>query len=175
MVRRRRIPPAAASLLAAASLQAGEAPAVHRPRLASPEVVAPFLQDVKPGHDAFTEERDVEELHARLRALAARMKAGPGAALGDLLAPGFHGGRLRLARTVPAAREGPFDVRRGRAMPDLRTAGFAGMVPSEPTLDAAAFTAEWRRLVGGLRQVLVAEFLITRITLDREKARAVTR
>jgi Tfp pilus assembly protein PilF/peroxiredoxin len=166
---------AASFLAAAASHRTGwlgpdaradtEPAAVHRPRLASPEVVAPFLRDVKPGHDAFPEEREAEELHARLREMAGRLEAGAdsaGTAASALLAPGFRGGRLRPIDPATPVREGALEIRRATSL------------SQEAVLDAVSFAAEWRRLLGDVGRVLVAEFLVTGIAVDREKGLAST-
>ena len=148
---------------AAPAARADGGPPAYRPRLASPEVVAPFLKDVEPGHDAFPEERDVAELQVVLRELAGRMKTGDhAAAVRELLAPAFRGGRLRPPEPAPAAREGALEVRRAHTL------------PPDLVLDAAAFAAEWRRLVDGIRQVTVAEFLVTAIAVERDKGLATT-
>ena len=73
-----------------------------------------------------------------------------------LLDPGFRGGRL-----VPAEGSAPsqaaLDVQRAKDLPQALD------------LDARAFGAELQRLVQDLREVTVAEFLITAIDGDGDR------
>ena len=88
------------------------------------------------------------------------MKASPDRAAGVaewLLAPGFRGARLLPAEETAGARQGPLEVRRAEAL------------PQDLVLDARSFGAELRRLVRDLRDVTVAEFLVTAITAERDK------
>ncbi len=90
---------------------------------------------------------------ARLGELSGALRSGPAptaSLIGSLLGPGFRGARLSPA-DEPSASPGPLDVQRAR---DL---------PREPTLDARAFAAEVQRLTRDLREITVAEFLITAI------------
>ena len=78
----------------------------YRPKLATPELVAPFLKHLEPGSDSFPEEREAAEIAARLTELGDRLKASPDRAtsVADwFLAPGFRGGRL----TTPPSRSSP--------------------------------------------------------------------
>jgi Flp pilus assembly protein TadD len=155
---------AAAPISAAASAAVlqeptAERPSYYQPRLAVPETLQPFLKDVEPGHDAFADEREAAELHARLAELGERLRARPdgAASVGSwLLAPGFRGGRLLPAAEAAISRGGPLDVRRATTL--LR----------DLVLDSRSFAAELRRMVAGLRQIAVAEFLITAIDVKRD-------
>jgi hypothetical protein len=127
-------------------------PAVYRPKLAVPETLEPYLKHVEPGHDGFPEEGLASELAVRLQELSAGFRGGADrarAAAGALVAEGFRGGRLIPADQPAASAEAPFQVRRAKA-PDQ------GL-----TLDARAFGSEIRRLLEDLRNVAVAELLIT--------------
>jgi Tfp pilus assembly protein PilF len=129
----------------------------YRPKLAVSEAVAPFLKQLEPGTDAFPLERQAAELDARLRELSDAFGAGGGNRGVDipkgLLDPAFRGARL-VAIEAAEANQAPLDVKRAK---DL---------PRDATLDARAFGAELRRLVADIRDVDVAEFLITAIESD---------
>jgi Tfp pilus assembly protein PilF/peroxiredoxin len=133
---------------------------VYRPKLAVPETLQPFLKQVEPGNDAFPAEREAKELEVRLRKMADSFRAGPERAttvVEWLLAPGFKGGRLLPAADAASKREAskaddsPLEVTRAKA------------APQQLTLDSRSFGAELRRLVEDMRDVTVAEFLITSI------------
>jgi len=130
--------------------------AVYRPKLAVSETVEPFLKQLEPGNDGFPLERQAKELEARLHELSDALRR-DGARTADvtkwLLDPGLRGARL-LPIEGAAASQAPLDVTRAK---DL---------PREATLDARAFGAELRRLIDDVRDVAVAEFLITAIAPD---------
>ncbi len=160
---------AALALVAADPVPARENPraldpgGTYRPKLATPEMLAPFLEHLQPGRDAFAEEREAAELAARLARLGERLKASPDrdTDVADwLLAAGFRGARLLPAAGSAAARPGPLEVRRSAELPE------------DLALDARAFATELRRLLAGMREVTVAEFLITTLGVDREKGLA---
>ena len=126
---------------------------VYRPKLAVPEASQPFLKHLEPGDDAFPLEREAQEIDARMGELSRALRAGPAptsALIGSLLDPGFRGAQLSPPGEPPAS-PGPLEVRR------------AGDLPQETTLDARAFAAELQRLTRDLREITVAEFLITAI------------
>jgi len=144
-----------AVLLVTCSFSGGSAQveqATYRPALVVPEAIEPFLKQLEPGRDGFPLERDAQELEARLREWSEALRAGDvgmTAVTTRLLAPGFRGARL-----LPIA--GAAD---GRALDVQR----ATDLPRDATLDAGAFEAEVRRLTADVRDVAVAEFLITSI------------
>jgi Flp pilus assembly protein TadD len=149
--------------LAGASAQVNE-PATYRPDLAVPELLAPFLKQVEPGNDAFALEREAQELDARLEELSDALRGNSKrvASAGEwLLAPDFRGGRL-----LPSDENALIDTAAdGRmAQEGLVVRGFS-RVSSETdlTLNAKSFGAELRRLAEGLREITVAEFLISSI------------
>jgi Tfp pilus assembly protein PilF len=123
----------------------------YRPRLPPSETVQPFLKQLEPGGDGFPLERQAQELDARLRELSDALRGSVFAGVpGGLLDPGFRGARLRPVEGS-APSPGPLDVKR------------AADLPRDLTLDARAFGAELRRLIDDVRDVAVAEFLITAI------------
>ena len=127
---------------------------VYRPTLAVPESMRPFLEHLEPGSDAFALERTARELDARLRLLADALHAGAaGTVATELLDPAFHGARLLPVAAAHTAA-GPPDVAR------------ATDLPRDLTIDAHAFGAELQRLRADMRDVIVAEFLITAIESD---------
>ena len=129
---------------------------VYRPKLAVPEALEPFLKDLEPGSDGFPAERQAKELEARLRELGDALRAKPvrAASVAEwLLDQDFHGGRL-LPAGETAVTDAALEVRR------------ADTLPRDLTLNAGSFGAELRRLVGDLREIDVAEFLITSIESD---------
>ena len=68
----------------------------YRPRLAVPDTMAPFLEHVEPGTDAFPLEGQARELEARLRDVSDAFRGGAARLSGvtrTLLDPGFRGGR----------------------------------------------------------------------------------
>src|SRR5262245_31453709 len=130
--------------------------AVYRPKLASSNTVEQFLKHLEPGDDGFPLERQVVELDARLRELSDALRSRRSSVDGvisRLLDTGFRGARLRPGEAVQPT-DAPLDVRR------------ATDLPRDATLDARAFGAEFRRLIDDLRDVSVAEFLITSIEPD---------
>jgi len=130
--------------------------AVYRPKLAVSETVEPFLKQLEPGNDGFPLERQAQELDARLRELSDALRGGGTRAAGvieRLLDPGFRGARLWPIEGA-ATSQAPLEVTRAK---DL---------PRDAALDARAFAAELRRLVDDVRDVAVAELLITSIEPD---------
>ena len=145
---------------AAAGSQAKAAPQADSgykpPPLAIPDTVRPFLEQVQAGKDAFPLEGQGTELEARLRELSAGFRAGNarmGTVLTSLLGQGFRGARLSPP-DEPAGGEAPLQVQR------------ASTLPGDETLDARAFGGEIQRLTRDLRDVTVAELLITSIVAD---------
>ena len=132
----------------------------YRPKLAVPETLQPFLQHLEPGNDAFPAERQAKEIEARLRELQNSLRASPARAASVtewLLDPGFRGGRLLPADEPPSTSTSKnaerLEIRRAK-------------LPADLSLDAASFGRELQRLVEGLREITVAEFLITSIAAD---------
>jgi Flp pilus assembly protein TadD/peroxiredoxin len=152
------------SLLAATG-SSTESPSVYRPKLRTPEVLEKFLPYLSPGSDSFPEEKEADELGARLAELGARLRKDPRRARDVsefLLAPTFRGGRLQPIDEVVVDRHPSLQIfRAGRMSPDL-------------VLDPRSFAEELGTLVEGFRQVTVAEFLITAIEVDRENGLATT-
>jgi tetratricopeptide (TPR) repeat protein len=140
----------------AADEAAATAPPVrYRPQLQIPPALEPILRHLKPGDDAFPEEKDAEEMALRLDELGASLRKGAtGAALDRLLAPQFKGARLRPAEEVSVGSPS-FEVVRSKTM------------PSSLELDRTRFEEELRAFVADLGEIGVAELLITSIEVDR--------
>jgi tetratricopeptide (TPR) repeat protein len=163
-VRRQRNALFVASLLAALAAGGGTArvaaertatqdTVTYRPKLAVPETMEPFLKHLETGSDAFPLERQAKELEARLRELGDSLRASPirAASVAEwLLDPDFHGGRLLPVEKTASDGEA-LEVSRAKAL------------PRDLSLDSRSFGAELRRLIEDLREVTVAEFLITSI------------
>jgi len=136
-------------------VQRGAAQDTYRPKLAVPETLEPFLKYLEPGSDAFPAERQATELAPRLRELAASLHEGRAARIAEwLLASDFRGGRLLPIDWAPSKGDATFEVNRAK------------ILSPELSLDSRSFGAELRRLVEDLKEVTVAEFLITSIEAD---------
>src|SRR5206468_9417527 len=133
--------------------------AFYRPKLKGAEALEPFLRHLTPGGDAFPEEKEAEELAARLAELGATLRQGPdrAAQVADLLlAPGFRGGRLQPATETAVVEH-----------PSLRIFRARTMAP-DPSLDARSFAQALRALLQDFREIKVAEFLITAFEVKRD-------
>jgi tetratricopeptide (TPR) repeat protein len=137
-------------------------PYVYRASLVVPEALEAFLRVAAHDSDAFPDERVARELIAKLSELGMRLRQGaePARAASALLDGGFHGGRLLPRDEETVADTAALRVVRARAM------------APEPVLDARAFAPELARLLQDFRQVVTAEFLITALTVDRERSAA---
>jgi hypothetical protein len=132
----------------------GQNSVVFQPKLAVPDFMDPFVKHLEPGHDAFTAERDALELEARLRELGDALRGGPAGAaraVERLLAPGFRGAALDAGEQLVTGSAGPLEVRR------------ANGAASDLSIDARSFGGKLRQLLEDVRDVAVAEFLITTI------------
>jgi Tfp pilus assembly protein PilF len=141
----------------------GERHFSYRPSLRYPETVEPFLKDVAPGGDAFPEEKEAEELGARLRTLGEGLRRNvrdASDAAVSLLAPGFEGARLSPAEETTIV-DGP-------ALQVFRAATGAAARGARP------FREELQAFVAAFASVEVAEFRITSIDLDRGQGLART-
>jgi len=116
-----------------------EKPFYYRPNLRVAEALEPFLRHLTPGGDSFPEEKEAEELAARLAELGTRLRENPRRAADVaelLLAPGFRGGRLQPTDEVAVAEHPSLRIFRARTM------------VQDPSLDARFFAdglrACWR-------------------------------
>jgi Tfp pilus assembly protein PilF/peroxiredoxin len=106
------------------------------------------------GSDAFPEEKEAEELAARLGELGARLRESParaGDAVEPLLAAEFKGARLTSTDEVALGTSPQLEVFRARVL------------PPELVRDRGSFGAELAALVAGFESLQTAEFLITAI------------
>ncbi len=140
-------------------------PFSYQPKLRVAEALEPFLRHLTPGGDSFPEEKEAEELAARLAELSARLRKDPRRAsdVADfLLVPGFRGGRLQPTEEVAVAER-----------PSLRIFRARTMAP-DSGLDARSFAEGLRTLLEDFREVTVAEFLITAVEVKRDEGLAST-
>jgi Tfp pilus assembly protein PilF/peroxiredoxin len=136
------------------------ASSLYRPKLAVPDALRPYFEQVPPGRDAFSEEAEAQELAQVLAGLGERLRKHPRQAeeaAGSLLAPSFRGGRLRPADEIAVSLHPSLQIFRARD------------IPAPPSLEARAFARELRGLFEELREVIVAEFLITSIESKRDE------
>src|SRR5262249_12476906 len=110
-------------------------------------------------------DRGPPEIAPRLGAFSSALRAASvqtATLINSFIGAGFRGARLSPVDEPPAS-PGPLDVHRTEDLP--RT----------PTLDARAFPAELQRLTRDLREITVAEFLITAIEPEPRDPNAVRR
>jgi tetratricopeptide (TPR) repeat protein len=139
--------------------RASSEPAVfhYRPERRVPPSLEPVVRHLQPGTDAFPEEKDALELSERLAELGKllRERRAPEAAEA-LLAPDFKGSRLTPVEEKEVTRSPSFEVFRSPAMPQALER------------DRRTFGQDIERLIAGMDEVRVAEFLITSIAVQRE-------
>jgi Flp pilus assembly protein TadD/peroxiredoxin len=143
--------------------EAAAPPFYYRPKLRASESLEPFLRHRAPGSDSFPEEKEAQELTARLEEWSAALRRGArpaGNSVGLLLAPEFKGARLTPVEETTVLDRPGLQVFRSKAM------------SSALVKDARSFGDEIGALLADLETVEVAEFLITAIELDREKGLA---
>jgi tetratricopeptide (TPR) repeat protein len=143
-----------------AASQAGATGGVYRyqPKTRVPPSLEATYKKLTPGTDEFPEEKEAEELAARLSELSERLREHPNRAadVADwLLAPEFKGGRLQPEGKLATGNNPTLEIFR------------ADKVSSDLVFDRAAFRKELSALVGDFSSVQTAEFLITRIEVER--------
>jgi Tfp pilus assembly protein PilF/peroxiredoxin len=129
------------------------------PKRHVPPSLEPVLRHLRPGNDAFPEEKDAQELAARLNEVSALLRESPRRARGAvdlLLAPEFKGGRLTPLDEVSLGSPS-LEIFRAKTM------------PSELVRDRSTFGAELSVLVGEFETIQVAEFLITTIEVKPDR------
>jgi Flp pilus assembly protein TadD/peroxiredoxin len=137
----------------------------YQPRLRGSETLEPFLRHLAPGGDSFPEEKEAEELTARLGQLGRSLRQSPRKAAdapGFLLAAEFKGGRLTPVEETTIVDRPALQVFRSKSM------------ASALIRDRRSFGGEIAALVADLATVDVAEFLITAIELNPAQGRART-
>ena len=155
--------PAVFLLLAGASVvtPADPPPRTYRyhPKYRAPPSLESILLHLEPGHDAFPEEKDAEELEGRLKELRARLRARPpraAEAVDTLAAPEFRGARLTPNDEISTGTGPQLEIFRARA------------VPTELTLDQRRLPPGAGRAGGAISNPSqTAELLITGIELER--------
>jgi len=143
----------------------GDGTSYFRPRLRVPATLEPYLQNLSPGNDSFPEEKEAAELAGCLREWGDRLRKNLGSrsdTVASLLAPGFKGSRLTPAETVTIVDRPSLRVLRARALNDALVK------------DRHSFGEEVGAWLADLETVLVAEFLVTSIELDRTRGFART-
>jgi tetratricopeptide (TPR) repeat protein len=130
----------------------------YRPKTRVPPTLESVFNQLTPGNDEFPEEKEAEELAARLGELSTRLRERPNRAAdgaGWLLAPEFKGGRLLPADEVATGNNSKLEIFRAQTMaPDL-------------VLDRTAFGKELTALLSDFDSIQTAEFLITGIEVER--------
>jgi Tfp pilus assembly protein PilF/peroxiredoxin len=147
------------------STGAADRPFYYRPKLRESEALEPFLRHLAPGGDSFPEEKEAEELTARLLEWGAKLRRRPrpgGDSVAFLLAPEFKSTRLMPAEQATIVDRPSLQVFRSNAMGKALVK------------DARSFGEEIDALLADLDTVEVAEFLVTAIDVDREKGLART-
>jgi tetratricopeptide (TPR) repeat protein len=117
----------------------------------------PILRHLKPGEDAFPEEKVAEELAGRLQELGALLRQDPSrapAAAVRLLAADFKGGRLTPGAAAPRGHHAPLEVVRSPALSQALDR------------DRNVFSGELATLVQEFRTIRTAELLITAIQVE---------
>ena len=130
----------------------------YHPKTRVPPSLESVLKQLAPGSDAFPEEKEADELGARLGELSARLRQRPGKAadIADwLLAPEFKGGRLLPVTEVATGNSPKLEIFRAQT------------VPADLTLDRVAFRKELSGLLADFESLQTAEFLITQIEVER--------
>ena len=140
--------------------QTAAAPKIYRyqPKNRIPTSLESVLQHLVPGSDAFPDEKEAEELAGRLSEMSAHLRDHPNRAadaVDSLLAPGFRGGRLIPLSEVPTGNSPKLEIFR------------ADTIPTDLLLDRAAFRKELSALLADFDSIQTAEFLITRIDVER--------
>lgn len=123
----------------------------------TPPSLETLQKQLQAGGDSFPEEKQAEELAARLHEMSVQLRERAASApeiAAWLLAPDFKGSRLTPASETPTGNNVRLEVFRART------------IPNPPTLDRAAFRAELAALVDGFQSLHTAEFLITRIEVE---------
>lgn len=133
------------------------------PKTRLPASLESVLKHLQAGNDAFPDEKEAEELAARLAELSTRLRAG--LLISEwLLAPEFKGTPLTPADEVPVGNSPQLEVMRARS---------PGAAPAQATLNREAFAKELSALVGDFASIETAEFPITAIEVTRTSAAAV--
>ena len=123
-----------------------------------PPSVESLFEHLAPGKDPFPEEKQAEEIAARLTELSARLQEHPDRAadVADrLLAQEFKGGRLLPLSEVATGNSPNLEIFRAMA------------IAKDLSLDRAAFGKELTALLRDFDSVQTAEFLTTRINVER--------
>ncbi len=130
----------------------------YHPKTRVPPSLEAVLKQLTPGNDVFPEEKVAGDLANLLSQLSASLRQRPGRSLDAAavpLAPEFRGGRLVPADEAPTSVSGPLQVFRAKN------------ISRDAVLDRTMFVKELSILLADFQTIETAEFLITRIEVDR--------
>ena len=127
-----------------------------------PRLSNPLQKHLVPGSDAFPDEKEAEEIGARLTQLGGSLRDRQGRvpqAIDDLLAGEFKGGRLVPKEESPAGNSPQLEI--------FRSSGMSAAL----TQDRATFRREVAALLDDFKSIDTAEFLITAIEVTGDLRR----
>jgi tetratricopeptide (TPR) repeat protein/peroxiredoxin len=130
----------------------------YHPKLRVPSSLESIQKHLIAGSDPFPDEKEAEELAARLREMSARLRERPSRAaeIADwLLAPQFKGARLTPTDEISIGNSPRLEISRAPRM------------LAQPVLDREAFRKELSALVSDFDAIETAELLITAIEVER--------
>jgi len=131
----------------------------YHPTTRIPPSLETVLKQVTPGNDAFPEEKVAGEIADVLSQLSTTLKRRadrPPDAADLLLAPEFRGGRLVPPDEAPTSVSGSLQIFPAKSL------------SRDLVLDRATFAKEFAALLADFQSIRTAEFLITRIEVDRK-------
>jgi Tfp pilus assembly protein PilF/peroxiredoxin len=141
------------------SAQSSRAPVQrYHPKTRIPPSLETVLKQLPPGNDAFPEEKvagEIADVLSQLSTTLRRRADRPPDAADLLLAPEFRGGRLVPPDEAATSVSGSLQIFPAKSL------------SRDLVLDRATFAKEFAALVADFQSIQTAEFLITRIEVDR--------